>query len=98
MTLNKAHHLYVALIDIRVTHMLKHGVSDTILIDCINRNYKKFLSVKTQATEEEFDQLCLLHQGFGYFRKMVGLLKKKSGACAPLVKDYPLSFSLGTRN
>ena len=98
MALKIAHQRHAALIDIRVTHMLKHGVSDTILIDCINRNYKKFLSVKTQATEEEFDQLCLLHQGFGYFGKMVGLLKKKSGACAPLVKDYDGSFSLGTRN
>jgi len=94
MTLKPAHQRHAALIDIRVYHMLKLGVSDNKVIDCIEQNYKKFLSVKTHATVEEFDQLCIRYKGFGYFGQLVESLKKKAGAGTPSLPSGTLSRTL----
>ena len=100
MALNKAHHLYVAIIDVRLIHLLKHGGSDDDVLDCIQQNSKMYHSVKTKASQEEFEHLCATVKGFGYFRKLVAFFEqqKKSGACAPLLMDYSLTLSFGTRN
>ena len=94
MTLKPAHQRHAALIDIRVYHMLQQGVSDNKVIDCIEQNYQKFLSVKTHATKEEFDQLCTRYKGFGYFGQLVESLKKKGGTGAPPVPSATLSCTL----
>jgi len=81
-----------------VNHLRIGERSDNDVLDCIERNYKKFLSIKAKATKEEFNQLCEEYRGFGYFGQLVELQQKRSGAYAPLWKDYSLSLSLGNRN